>query len=174
MYSVLALHPAALGLILGVPKKFSLREFFSWCCWDLLTALQCLVSWQCRSLIVDRIHLVLLDSTTKKLWRDSNPQSRDYFSGKETSVPGPQSENRPTASGLISDHCNWRSWDGSFSKGARSLRDLVQSLSILKKHLFTSCYHDSLARDTCAWESHWTRSFLTWRVAFIINFCFEG
>ena len=31
MDSVLALHPVASGLILGVPKN-------SWCCWDLLTA----------------------------------------------------------------------------------------------------------------------------------------
>ena len=66
MDSVLASHPAAPGLILGIPKKFSLREFFSWYSRDLLTALHCLFSGQCRSLIVDRTHLVLLDCTTKK------------------------------------------------------------------------------------------------------------
>ena len=64
MDSILALHPVAPGLILNVPKNFSLREFFSWCCWDLLTALHCLVSRQCGSLIVDQTYLGLLDITT--------------------------------------------------------------------------------------------------------------
>ena len=52
MDSILASNPAAQALILGIPKKF-----FSWCCWDLLTALHCLVSGQWRSLIVDRTQL---------------------------------------------------------------------------------------------------------------------
>ena len=41
--------------------------FFSLWCWDLLTAFRCLVSGLWRRLIVDLTHLVLLDSTTKKL-----------------------------------------------------------------------------------------------------------
>ena len=39
MDSILALHPAASGLILGVPKNCSLREILSLCCRDLLMAL---------------------------------------------------------------------------------------------------------------------------------------
>ena len=53
MNSILASHPAALGSILGISKKFSVWEFISCCCWDWLTAFHCLVSGQWRSLIVD-------------------------------------------------------------------------------------------------------------------------
>ena len=62
--TILALHPTALGSILGIPKKFSLEvaEIF-------LTALHCLVSGQWRRWIVDWTHLVLLDSTTKNYYR---------------------------------------------------------------------------------------------------------
>ena len=67
MNSILASHPAALGSILGISKKFSVWEFISCCCWDWLTAFHCLVSGQWRSLIVDRTHQVLLDGTTKKM-----------------------------------------------------------------------------------------------------------
>ena len=59
----------AFSLCTQQPRVNSRRsqEIFSWCCWDLLMALHWLVRGQWRCLIVDRIHLVLLDRLQKVL-----------------------------------------------------------------------------------------------------------
>ena len=75
MESVLALHPAALGLILSVTNKFSLDVAKIY--WRHITAL---VSGQWRSLIVDRTHLVLLDNTTKKVWANFESLNLKFLS----------------------------------------------------------------------------------------------